>query len=207
MIHFFLASNLETFDTNKVQLFCFIILSIGLRYTPLAIIILHPDNWQIFAASIFVFIPPLPNSLTPLKLIFFKSLLKFSTFLINLASLNSFGFLVYKPSTSDKRTNVSALIICATRDASLSLSPYLISVVAMVSFSLTIGMKPKSNKFLKVLLAFKDLLRSSVSSRVNKIWEIFNLYFEKVFENKFISSIWPIEATAWLMSNLRFFLL
>jgi len=67
---------------------------------------------------------------------------------------------------------VSASEICATLDASLSLSPYFISVVAIVSFSLTIGINPKSNKFSKVLLAFKDLLLSSVSSRVNRICDI-----------------------------------
>ena len=61
--------------------------------------------------------------------------------------------------------------------------------IAIVSFSLTIGIKPKSNKFSKVLLAFKDLLLSSVSSRVNKICDIFNLNFVNVWENKFISSI------------------
>ena len=68
----------------------------------------------------------------------------------------------------------------ATLDANLSLSPYFISVVAIVSFSLTTGINPSSNKFSNVLLAFKDLLRSSVSSSVNKICEIFNLNFEKV---------------------------
>ena len=94
---------------------------------------------------------------------------KFSTFLINFASLNIFGFFVNKPSTSDKSIKVSALVICATRDASLSLSPYLISEVAIVSFSLTIGMKSKLNKFSNVLFAFKDLLLSSVSSRVSRI--------------------------------------
>ena len=41
--------------------------------------------------------------------------------------------------SNDNKINVSASVIWATRDASLSLSPYLISDVAIVSFSLTIG--------------------------------------------------------------------
>ena len=44
IIHFFLASSLETFEINKVQLFSLIILSIGFKYKPLAIIISHPDS-------------------------------------------------------------------------------------------------------------------------------------------------------------------
>ena len=47
---------------------------------------------------------------------------------------NNFGFFVKRPSTSDNNIKVSALVICATRDASLSLSPYFISDVAIVSF-------------------------------------------------------------------------
>ena len=85
-----------------------------------------------------------------------------------------------RPSTSESKINVSAFVIWVTLDASLSLSPYFISVVAIVSFSLTTGINPSSNKFSNVLLAFNDLLRSSVSYRVNKICDIFNLYFEKV---------------------------
>ena len=51
-----------------------------------------------------------------------------------------------RPSTSDNNINVSALVICATIEASLSLSPYFISEVAIVSFSLTIGMYSSLNK-------------------------------------------------------------
>ena len=72
-------------------------------------------------------------------LTFLISLFKSITFLINFASLNNFGFFVKSPSTSDNKIKVSAFVICATRDASLSLSPYFISEVAIVSFSLTIG--------------------------------------------------------------------
>jgi len=60
---------------------------------------------------------------------------------ISFAFLNTFGFLSWSPSTSDKRTKESALDICATLEANLSLSPYLISEVAILSFSLTIGTK------------------------------------------------------------------
>ena len=88
---------------------------------------------------------------------------------INIASLFIFGFFVYNPSTSDNKIKQSAPEICATLEANLSLSPYLISDVAMLSFSLTIGIKPKLNRFSNVLLALIALLLFSVSSRVNNI--------------------------------------
>ena len=69
----------------------------------------------------------------------------------------------------DNNIKQSALIICDTRAASLSLSPYLISVVAVVSFSLTIGTIPIANKLSIVRLAFIDLLLCSVSSSVRSI--------------------------------------
>ena len=47
---------------------------------------------------------------------------------------------------------VSAPIIWATLAANLSLSPYFISVVAVESFSLTIGIAFNLNKLSKVLL-------------------------------------------------------
>ena len=78
---------------------------------------------------------------------------------------------MYNPSTSDNKIKQSAPEICATLEANLSLSPYLISDVAMLSFSLTIGIKPKLNRFSNVLLALIALLLFSVSSRVNNICE------------------------------------
>ena len=69
----------------------------------------------------------------------------------------------------DNSIRQSALTICATRAASRSLSPYLISVVAIVSFSFTIGMIPSFREVSIVLLAFMDLLRCSVSSKVSRI--------------------------------------
>ena len=65
IIHFFRACNLDILDSNKVQIFFFSICCIGFKYNPFAIIILHPAKLQILAASILVFIPPLPNSVTP----------------------------------------------------------------------------------------------------------------------------------------------
>ena len=65
--------------------------------------------------------------------------------------------------------------------ASLSLSPYFISVVAVVSFSLTMGTIPIVSKLSIVLLAFIDLLLCSVSSSVSNICEIFILFSSKVF--------------------------
>ncbi len=44
---------------------------------------------------------------------------------------------------SDSSTSMSALVICATRAASRSLSPKRISAVAIVSFSLTTGTAPE----------------------------------------------------------------
>ena len=58
---------------------------------------------------------------------------------MNNASLFLFGSEEYKPFISDNNINKSALHICATREASLSLSPTLISSVATVSFSLITG--------------------------------------------------------------------
>ena len=186
IIHFFLASNLEIFGRNQVQLFCLLIFFIGLSGNPLAIAILHPDSWQILAASILVFIPPVPYSLVPFVAVSSIFIFIFLTSFINFAPLFIFGFLVYKPSTSDSNISESALEIWATLDANLSLSPYLISEVAILSFSFTTGIKFNWNKFSKVLFAFKALLLCSVSSRVSKIWDILILDFIKILENKFI---------------------
>ena len=63
----------------------------------------------------------------------------------------------------------SALEICATLDANLSLSPYLISEVATLSFSFTIGTYPSLNRLSNVLFALIALLLCSVSSKVSNI--------------------------------------
>ena len=70
IIHFFLACNFDILDINQVQLFFFYIRLIGFKYNPLAMTMLQPAKLQILAASILVFIPPLPNSVIPLTLIF-----------------------------------------------------------------------------------------------------------------------------------------
>ena len=77
--------------------------------------------------------------------------------------------LLYNPSTFDKFISTSALIICATLAAKRSLSPYLISDVAVVSFSFTTGTAFSLNKFSKVLFAFIARLLCSVSSKEIKI--------------------------------------
>ena len=74
----------------------------------------------------------------------------------------------------------------------------------MLSFSLTIGTKPSWNKLFIVLFALIALLLCSVSSRVRSIWERFNFTLLKFFLKRFINSICPIEATAWLLSNFKF---
>ncbi len=71
---------------------------------------------------------------------------------------------------SDSSTSMSALVICATRAASRSLSPKRISAVAIVSFSLTTGTAPSPSSWAKVARAFKCRRRSSVSSKVSRIW-------------------------------------
>ena len=53
--------------------------------------------------------------------------------------------------------SVSAPIICATLAANLSLSPYLISAVAVVSFSFTIGIALSLNKLSNVRLKHLEL--------------------------------------------------
>ena len=85
------------------------------------------------------------------------------------ASLSILGSDEYKPFISDNRINKSALHICATLDASLSLSPNLISSVATVSFSLITGITFSSISFINVARAFKCFLLVSVSSGANKI--------------------------------------
>ena len=62
------------------------------------------------------------------------------------------GSAEYNLSTSVSKNNQSALTKLATKADKVSLSPNFNSSVATVSFSLTIGITPKSNKALKVLL-------------------------------------------------------
>ena len=75
---------------------------------------------------------------------------------------------------------VSAPTICATLAASLSLSPYFISAVAVVSFSFTIGIAFNLKRFSKVLLTFKARLLCSVSSGLIKICPDFILNLSKI---------------------------
>ena len=88
---------------------------------------------------------------------------------IKTESLFLFGSEEYSPFISDNSTNKSALHICATRAASLSLSPNLISSVDTVSFSLITGITFKSRSFISVALAFKCFRLVSVSSGASKI--------------------------------------
>ena len=75
----------------------------------------------------------------------------------------------YRPLMSDSNIRRSALHICATRAANLSLSPNFISSVETVSFSLITGITPSSRSFIKVALAFKCFRLVSVSSGASKI--------------------------------------
>ena len=65
------------------------------------------------------------------------------------------GSAVYNPSISDNKISRSAEIIPATRAASLSLSPNLISYVVTVSFSFTTGITSRFKSVFIVALAFK----------------------------------------------------
>ena len=86
------------------------------------------------------------------------------------ASIGQIELMDYYKRTFDKnKIKQSAPIICETLEASLSLSPYFISVVAVVSFSLTIGTIPIAKRLSIVRLAFIDLLLCSVSSSVSNI--------------------------------------
>ena len=77
--------------------------------------------------------------------------------------------LVTKPSTSDKITSRSAFTLTATRAERVSLSPTLISSVAMVSFSLIIGNAPSSNKRKRVFPKFSCLSSAVKSEPVKRI--------------------------------------
>src|SRR5271155_5648035 len=71
---------------------------------------------------------------------------------------------------SDSSTSMSALVICATRAASRSLSPKRISAVAIVSFSLTSGTAPSASNCAKgarveVAAPFFGILRGQENLR------------------------------------------
>ena len=102
---------------------------------------------------------------------------------------------------------MSAPIICATLAANLSLSPYLISDVATVSFSLIIGIYLFLSNSSKVALAFKYLLLFSVSSAVISICAISIPLFFNALSQPLINLICPIDEAAWLSESDSFFLL
>ena len=108
IIHFFLACNFETFGKNQVPLFVLSIFKIGLFIKPFAITILHPEFWQILAASILVVIPPVPCSPILLVAIFSMFVSMLLILLINFAFLLIFGFEEYSPSTSESKIKQSA---------------------------------------------------------------------------------------------------
>ena len=155
---------------------------------------------QILAASNFVAIPPEPN------LFFLLSIKDIIFSLIEVTSLTIFFLfdLSYNPSTSENKISISAPIIWATLAASLSLSPYFISLVAVESFSFTTGIALSLNKLSNVLRTLIALLRCSVSSGLIKIWPVLILYLSNSFWNSPARWIWPTAAIAWLISNLIF---
>ena len=131
----------------------------------------HPDSVTIWAAPIFVAIPPVPRSeqASPAKASI--SFVISSTVSMRRASGFLFGSAVNSPSISDMRMRISASIVFAIIAPSVSLSPtLLISVVATVSFSLTTGRAPNLRRVFIVFSKF--VLRSgfSISSPVIRIW-------------------------------------
>ena len=78
---------------------------------------------------------------------------------------------------SDSNMSKSALDICATLAANLSLSPNLISSVETVSFSLITGITRNSISFSYVALALRCFLLFSVSSGASKICAILRSNF------------------------------
>jgi len=94
---------------------------------------------QILAAWILVVMPPVPIPVwtPPARCSVARSIVSMTG--INWASGNWVGSRSYSPATSDSNNKASASMSVATRAASVSLSPNLISSTATVSFSLTMG--------------------------------------------------------------------
>ena len=168
-IHCFLDARGVLEGLNQVQGLFLNSAFIGLLIVPFVIAIWHPAAIAVFAAEIFVFIPPFPSSDTESPTMFSISSLISVISEINLILSLFFGSDEYNPFIFDSNIKQSELVIWATLDASLSLSPYLISLVAIVSFSLTIGIIPILRRVSNVLLALIDLLLCSVSSKVRRI--------------------------------------
>ena len=83
----------------------------------------QPAEIAIFAARIFVVIPPEPTSEAELPAMDSISGVICRTSRMNCALGSLFGSAVNNPSTSDSRIKQSAPAICATRAARRSLSP------------------------------------------------------------------------------------
>ena len=150
---------------------------------------------HISAALIFEIIPPLPclDASPAISIIF---LLMLDTFFTRIDCSFFDGGLVYKPSTFDKSTKQSALISLEILAAKISLSPNFISSVAVVSFSLIIGMHPSLNRLSKVAIAFAEDFLFWVSDGLSKICATCLLSFLNSFFQLVISSIWPLAAAA-----------
>ena len=130
-------------------------LIIGFFFEPEVIITEHFSFKHISAALIFEIMPPLP-CLDASPAISIILLFIFKTFSTRRAFSFFDGGFVYNPSTFDKRIKQSALISFEILAAKISLSPNLISSVAVVSFSLIIGIQPSFNRLSKVAIAFED---------------------------------------------------
>ena len=106
------------------------------------------------AASIFVIMPPLPTPAEPAPPRDAVSIFEISVTKLICLAPGVFGLASYKPSISVINTNKSASTNLVTRAARPSLSPYLISSVPTVSFSLITGTTPSFRSELSTPLMF-----------------------------------------------------
>ena len=124
-----------------------------------------PCSFAIVAASSFVIIPPLANSLPLSFAELIISLVICFTSGISFAP-GSLGFLSYKPSTSVRIISKSALHSAATIADNVSFSSKSSSCIETVSFALIIGTMPISRSVLNVFITFSFLVLLLITSRV-----------------------------------------
>ena len=138
----------------------------------------QPWAVAIWAARSFVAMPPVARSLPFSPARARMSGVTSSTTGMSRASGSRRGSAVYSPSMSLSSTSRSALAEQATMAPRVSLSPTLISSVAMVSFSLMMGRAPSSSRRDMVFSKFRRRSAWSTSSPVSRIWATVWLYSE-----------------------------
>ena len=114
-----------------------------------------PASLAISAAATLLRIPPEPKAEVRSPISISPSSEKSSTSSTGAASGSALGSALWRPSTLESRTSSRASSRIATWAARKSLSPKLISSVAVVSFSLTTGTTPHSISRRSVCRAFR----------------------------------------------------